>query len=301
MKKLFLSIISLTLCACVMFAVSVVNTSAVTLYTDGIYTFADIDEDYVALYSYDESTSTLVVPDMYGTRYVSSVYEYAFEDNETITAIDFSQCRKLDTIGLKSFTYCTNLSGTLTLPSSVRTIGLGAFEGCSSLTTAVINSSVKSIPQQCFNRCSLLSEVYMSPAVERIENLAFANCDCLRDVYLTTSVNYISHTAFLNSYSICFHVYYGSYAHTYAKDNGIPFVLLDEVMLGDVNGDGIVNINDVTAIQQHLAEYVSPEGIFLHAADADQNGEVKIDDATLLQEFLAEYTVGHPVGEVMTQ
>lgn len=282
-------------------AASVIPFHAVTLYTEGAYTFADIDEDYVALYSYDESTPTLVVPDMYRTRYVSSIYEYAFEDNETITAIDFSQCRKLDTIGLKSFTYCTNLSGTLTLPSSVRTIGLGAFEGCSSLTTAVINSSVKSIPQQCFNRCSLLSEVYMSPAVERIENLAFANCDCLRDVYLTTSVNYISHTAFLNSYSICFHVYYGSYAHTYAKDNGIPYVLLDGVKLGDASGDGSVNINDVTTIQRYLAELETLEGIYLHAADANQDGTVDIADATVIQMYLAEYDMEYPISEVMTQ
>ena len=180
MKKLRL-FLSAFIVVTLLFAVTIIPSGAVTLYTDGGYTFADIDEDYVALYAYDESTPTLVVPNNYIDRYVSSIYEYAFEDNETITSIDFSQARKLDTIGLKAFASCTNLSGTLTLPNSVRTIGLGAFERCSALTEVVVNSSVEIIPQQCFNRCSSLSKVYLSPSVERIENLAFANCGYLDD------------------------------------------------------------------------------------------------------------------------
>ena len=301
MKKSVLSIISLILCISVLFALSIGSTGAVTLYTDGIYTFADIDEDYVSLYSYDESTPTLVVPDMYRTRYVSSVYDYAFEGNETITSIDFSQCRKLDRIGLKAFASCSNLSGKLTLPNSVRTIALGAFEKCTSITEAVINSSVQTIPQQCFNRCSSLSKVYLPPNVESIENLAFANCGYLDDVYFPTSVNYISDTAFLNSKYVCFHVWYGSYAHQYAIDNNIKYILLDEVLLGDANGDGDVNVSDVTYIQSYLAELESLEGIYLHSADVNEDNEIDISDATAIQMYVAEFQIGHPIGQVMTK
>lgn len=300
MKKTVLSIISLILCLSVLNAVSVASAGAVTVYTDGIYSFADIDEDYVSLYSYDESTPTLVVPDMYRTRYVSSVYEYAFEGNETITSIDFSQCRKLDKIGLKAFASCTNLSGTLTLPNSVRTIGLGAFEKCTSLTEAVINSSVQTIPQQCFNRCSSLSKVYLPPNVESIENLAFANCGYLDEVYFPTSVNYISDTAFLNSNFVCFNVYYGSYAYQYAKDKNIRYKLLDEVKLGDADGDEAITINDVTAIQQHVADLNYLEGIYLYAADVNHDGVTNITDATELQRFLAEYDITYPIDTVIT-
>lgn len=300
MKKTILSIISLILCIGVLAVVSIASTGAVTLYTDGIYTFADIDEYYVSLYSYDESTTTLVVPDMYRNRYVSSVYDYAFEDNETITAIDFSQCKKLDKIGLKAFASCQNLSGTLSLPSSVRTIGLGAFEKCTSITEAQINSSVKEIPTQCFNRCSSLSTVYLPPNVERIENLAFANCGLLDDVYFPTSVNYISDTAFLNSRYVRFHVYYGSYAYTFAINHNIPYVLLDTIILGDTNGDGYVNINDVTAIQRHLASIEQLNDLQILAADVDRNGNIVINDATTIQLYIAGYTLPYPINQITT-
>ena len=78
-------------------------------------------------------------------------------------------------------------------------------------------------------------------------------------------------------------------------------VLLDEVKLGDANGDGSVNINDVTQIQRHLAELESLEGIYLHAADANQDGTLDISDATTLQMYLAKYDIPYPIGEVMTQ
>ena len=76
---------------------------------------------------------------------------------------------------------------------------------------------------------------------------------------------------------------------------------LDEVKLGDANGDGSVNINDVTQIQRHLAELESLEGIYLHAADANQDGTLDISDATTLQMYLAKYDIPYPIGEVMTQ
>ena len=72
-------------------------------------------------------------------------------------------------------------------------------------------------------------------------------------------------------------------------------------ILGDANGDGYVNVNDVTAIQRHAAELELLEGINFHAADINGDGNVSVDDATELQRFLAEYVVDYPIGEVMTQ
>ena len=61
--------------------------------------------------------------------------------------------------------------------------------------------------------------------------------------------------------------------------------------IGDVNLDGQININDVTAIQRHLVEleWLSDEQL----AMADTNGDevINISDATHLQMYLAEYDV----------
>ena len=96
-------------------------------------------------------------------------------------------------------------------------------------------------------------------------------------------------------------MWFGSYGYEYAQSHNIPYILLDEVKLGDANGDGYVNVNDVTVIQRHAAELELLEGINFHAADINGDGNVSVDDATELQRFLAEYVVDYPIGEVMTQ
>ncbi len=68
------------------------------------------------------------------------------------------------------------------------------------------------------------------------------------------------------------------------------------VMLGDADGSGTVNINDVTCIQTKVAEFHVSEGFSQAAADIDGNGEVTIADATLLQRWLAEYESQYEIG-----
>lgn len=59
-------------------------------------------------------------------------------------------------------------------------------------------------------------------------------------------------------------------------------------LLGDADGNGTVNIQDVTTIQRHIAELTTLEKTALANADYNQDGVVNIDDATLIQRFLAE-------------
>lgn len=68
------------------------------------------------------------------------------------------------------------------------------------------------------------------------------------------------------------------------------FVSLSVCFLGDVNGDGRVDIRDVTAIQRHLAESEFIDSSRFSVADVNRDGEVNINDATYLQMFLAEFS-----------
>ena len=115
------------------------------------------------------------------------------------------------------------------------------------------------------------------------------------------SVTDINPTAFYNDTNLTLGVWFGSYGYEYAQSHNIPYILLDEVKLGDADGDDSVYINDVTAIQRYLAELETLEGIYLHAADANQDGTVDIADATSIQMYLAECEMDYPIGEIMTQ
>ena len=58
---------------------------------------------------------------------------------------------------------------------------------------------------------------------------------------------------------------------------------------GDANGDGTVDIHDVTAIQRQLAEYGEVNDPA--AADMDGDGTVTISDVTAIQRMLAEFPI----------
>ena len=56
----------------------------------------------------------------------------------------------------------------------------------------------------------------------------------------------------------------------------------DEPLIGDVNGDGMVNITDVTAIIDYILSGDGGEGFDRQAADLDHDGNISISDVTTL-------------------
>ena len=63
----------------------------------------------------------------------------------------------------------------------------------------------------------------------------------------------------------------------------------EPTLLGDADLDGIVNINDVTEIQRHLAEYITLSKTAQANADYNRDGIINIEDCTQIQQMLAEY------------
>ena len=204
----------------------------------------------------------------------------------------------IDTLPAYSFAGCTSLT-TVDLNQSIKSISAYAFQDCISLKDLSFLTKITSIDKNAFEGTGI-SELTIPESITEIPDYAFANCTALTEVTILNHVTYISPTAFLND-PVMIKCYYDSYAYQYAIENHIPYTLLDNVLLGDANGDGSVNINDVTQIQRHLAELESLEGIYLHAADANQDGTLDISDATTLQMYLAKYDIPYPIGEVMTQ
>ncbi len=65
------------------------------------------------------------------------------------------------------------------------------------------------------------------------------------------------------------------------------------IVYGDVDGDGVVKINDATAIQRHIAEkegfILEPGSDAFKRADVDGDGALTVQDVTLIQRYLAEF------------
>lgn len=251
---------------------------------------------------------------------IKTIESGSFESCEALREIYFPST--IENLGSNVCLNCNSLE-TVELSAKITSIPQFAFAGCVSLTSISVNETISSIGKNAFQYCSSLEnvnlpknvntiseyafdhsgicELTIPDAVSQIKAYSFANCEKLNRININRTITDIDTRAFYNDPNLTLGVWYGSYGHEYAIAQDLSYVLLDGVKLGDANGDDNININDVTAIQRHLAQLEQIEGIYLYAADANQDGTLDISDATSLQMYLAEYDIPYPIGEVMTQ
>ncbi len=59
------------------------------------------------------------------------------------------------------------------------------------------------------------------------------------------------------------------------------------IVIGDVNGDGVVTVSDVAYLISHLLAH-EEDSLDLNAADLDQNGIINISDLTALVKYILD-------------
>lgn len=101
----------------------------------------------------------------------------------------------LDSIGSKAFYY--NIITEVTIPESVRAIGVSAFLKNQSLKSVTLNNSMELINQSLFSNCNNLAVVHGGKNVKNIAYNAFNGCDSLRSIKDVAPVT-IGESAFYN-------------------------------------------------------------------------------------------------------
>ena len=78
-------------------------------------------------------------------------------------------------------------------------------------------------------------------------------------------------------------------------------IMVEKNILGDADGNGIVEIVDATIIQRHLSNLTVPYSEeTLMNADVDGDGSLTILDATFIQRYIAKIETHYPIGEPIT-
>jgi len=109
----------------------------------------------------------------------------------------------LITIATQAFYGCSSLRGTLTIPNTVTTIGLRAFEktGESFLPSdppasykfdVIIGSGVTNLPSHCFYECYATSLTFITGNLTTIGPGVFYGCVYLKNLYIPNSVSTIN-------------------------------------------------------------------------------------------------------------
>ena len=113
------------------------------------------------------------------------------------------------------------------VPSSVNIVDDMAFAFHSELKSVIIPQSVTSIGTYTFAMCQSLTDVVLPEGITSIGEGAFYNCTSLKHVTIPSSVTSIGNGAFTDdngNLSITVYGTAGSYAETWAKNNGYTFI-----------------------------------------------------------------------------
>ena len=262
---------------------SFVSFAETTYILDG-YTYTVIDNLSISLKNWDTSIDpALSIPDELANRYFTEVSNWAFENRTDIKSVKFDEAKHLKKIGYESFIGCSGISTDLVIPESIELLSERSFSECSSIPSITINGSVRVIPVECFYGCVSVTSVVLPESLQSIQSWAFGNCSSLEYVEIPKSVKSIAVSAFLNDPNLVLGVYKDTYALQYAEENQIDHIILDGDKIGDVNGDGVVDILDASEIQKYAAESTdfTPEQFEL--GDINKDGYCNVIDALLVQ------------------
>ena len=223
-------------------------------------------------------------------------------------------------IGAWSFEDCTSLEN-ITIPDSVTSIGSGAFRNCTSLENVVIGECVTNIDNWTFAGCTSLVEIKIPDSATSIGNHAFSRCSSLQSVIIGNGVTSIGDYAFsmcsINSVTIGYSVTSIGYAafecyvyllNVYYRGteeqwnsifidkwntpltSGIihyNYVSVDVLESGDIDGDGVVDAEDLTEMVKILLGETVLDESKQTLADANNDGVVDLLDLLRMKLIIA--------------
>ena len=180
---------------------------------------------YIGCYAFYncENLQKITIPDS-----IQDIGNFTFYNCKSLQKITIPD--GVEDIGLYAFYNCKSLQS-ITMPDSVESIGAYAFYNCANLQNITLPNSLKLIDNGAFYNCKSLQSMKIPNNVKSLGSYAFYNCEALQDITLLSNVNNIGYGCFLGCDNLTMYVEAGSYAEQYAKENNIPYKLLNDIQL----------------------------------------------------------------------
>ena len=243
----------------------------------------------------------------------------------------------ITTIGTSAFTGCAALTE-IVLPNSVTTLGVRAFNNCQALAKVLAPASVETIAEDAFRSCETVTLYgYAETAAESFAQAneipfvvlaeskeALAGKIDEAAAIAPDGITEDSYAALQQAIAAAQVVYDDPFADQAAVDEQVTLLegaidgLEDDVtdptqptnpteppvtityILGDVNEDDAVDLQDVLMIQKYQAKVLTLTGTQFLAADINADGLVNVDDALNIQKYLSKMETEYAIGQEQT-
>lgn len=265
------------------------NTVGTGIEVDCVYYLFNIDTSEATVTFKDQTYCTysgeVVIPENInhdGIDFiVTAIGEAAFAYCDELTSVILPNT--VTSIGDYAFMYCENLPS-IDIPNTVASIGDNAFDGCSSFSKIEIPNSVLTIGEMAFQGCTNVTDLTIGSGVTQIGAKAFNYCNALNTVTCKgntppTMDNSNCFTSY--GYQAKLLVPHASIEDYQSSNYWYKFAVIEGFDVsepGDVNGDGGINISDVTS----LIDLLLSGGEISAGADVNGDGQVNISDVTAL-------------------
>lgn len=230
----------------------------------------------------------------YGTSSTREAPYRMYQDQITAVVIEEGVTR----IGQCAFVGLHNVE-TVNLANSIEMIAYEAFYGNRSLNGIEIPASVKCLDAEAFMNCASLKKVHLHEGLQEIGEMCFYDADDLKELTIPASVESIGEWAF-GHYSLdnsnigggiasdeAIYGYPGTAAEAYAFQDGISFSPLRAIVNGDVNGDGDIDVFDLSFLKRYLNHHESIS-ICMYASDINSDMKIDTEDCYRLNNFILD-------------
>jgi hypothetical protein len=185
---------------------------------------------------------------------VKSIPDYLFYSVKNLKTIVYNENCKLESIGKYAFGGCKSLP-TQQLHNTITVINEGAFSNCILFADFDLPEKLATIGSHAFENCTGLTKLTIPATVTSIGNYAYDGCNGITSVTVkwTKPISIYSET-FSNRTNAVLEVPHGSVAAYKAANYWKEFKVIIEmgedpisVLKGDMDGDGVLDVNDVIA------------------------------------------------------
>jgi hypothetical protein len=170
------------------------DSTAPTVSVDTNFIYSDSTKTVIIGYNGTAPNNALIIPEGV-IEIATGAFGYGITNKSAITSITIPST--MITIGSFAFSYFSSLTS-ITIPSNVTTIGGGIFYACSSLISVTIPSSVTIIGDSMFYECRSLTSITIPSSVTTIGYDAFYECRSLTSITIPSSVTIIGTGVFTN-------------------------------------------------------------------------------------------------------